>query len=166
MGRRFEKALAAKGYQIIHDASQADIIVTHSAGCLLLPKKVRAKQIIQLGPYWPEHLWFAAAWRKITDDMRTHHKASDLGFWLDKCMWNFVYLLRLPTNFRFAQGIKHGSHWRHGHITTVVRARFDPFCEQWPKSQSFETSPTYLSFPGNHDDCWRKPAPYIALIKS
>jgi hypothetical protein len=164
VGQRLQKALQASGYEVIDDPAQADIIITHSAGCLLLPEKVRARQIIQIGPYWPERTWLKAATRKFIDDMHKHHREGELRFWLHKSLWNLTYFCRMPTNFRFLKGLKEGRHWRHGKITTVVRPRYDSFCAVDPKSR-FKQPPAFLSFPGHHDDCWRDPKPYIALLK-
>jgi hypothetical protein len=165
IGWRLARAVEAKGYRIINDPGQADVIIAHSAGCLLLPAKVRAKQIIQIGPYWPEQPWIVAACRKFMDDMQLHHQGKELSFWLRKSLWNLVYFCKMPTNLHFLRGIKNGRQWRHGSITTVVRPRFDNFCA--PVFQShFKDQPTFISFPGHHDDCWRNPQPYLSLIKS
>lgn len=165
MGRRLQQALRAKGFTSVRDPSHADLIIAHSGGALLLPKKVRATQIIQIGPYWPGESWAAATRRKLADDMRSHHEEGELQFWLRKSFWNFVYLWKVPTALRMFQGFKRGWHWRYGDITTVVRPRFDSYCSQNYKTR-FTREPIFLSFNGHHDDVWRSPEPYLALVKT
>jgi hypothetical protein len=164
---RFRKALAAKGYQLTKDSTKADLIITHSGGHLLLPDKARAKQIIHIAPYyWPGRSWLRCMIRKLYDDLHTHHKEGELRFWTRKTFWNFIYALKMPANFRMLARLLSSKPWHHGERTTVVRPRFDSFCTPDPKAMPFKRPPKFISFPGHHDDCWRDPAPYIALIQS
>jgi hypothetical protein len=164
LGKRLRHALKAAGYETINNPARADVIITHSGGSLLLPKKVRAKQIIQIAPYWPGKTWVASAIRKVIDDFHVHHKEGEMRFWLRKGLWNFIYLGRVASVVQMLGGLKAGNHWRHGRITIVVRPRHDTFCAA-DYDYRFKESPAFLSFPGHHDDCWRDPKPYIALLK-
>lgn len=166
MGKRMRQALKSKGYTIIADPAAADLIITHSAGSLLLPKKVCAKQIIQIAPYWPDRPWLKAAFRKGVDDLREFHRHRQTHRWFLKGFWNFVYFWRFDTIATILRGLKNGHHWRHGNITTVVRPRFDSFCAPKTDNPDFKDSASFVSFPGYHDDCWRDPGPYLALIKN
>lgn len=167
VGRRLVKALTAKGHDVVVDPAGADVIITHSGGCLLLPSEIRAKQIIHVAPYyWPNKSWFACMSRKLLDDLQTHHAEGDLHFWAHKTFWNFVYFWRMSANFKMMRRLKGKDRWRHGEITAVVRPRFDTFCIPEPKSLPYKPSAVYISMPGSHDDCWRDPAPYISLIQS
>lgn len=165
-GKRFEKALVRAGYRITRDAAQADILITHSGGCLLLPTRIRATLILQIGPYyWPGKSWLSSASHKTRKDLRAHHRAKDLGFWLRKSLWNLVYFGNLRANLRMYRGLRNGAQWRHGARTLVVRPRYDSFCTPDPAAMPFRQAPAFLSLGKHHDDCWRYPAPFIDLLQ-
>lgn len=167
VGLRFQKALRLKGYQIVRDPARADIIITHSGGCLLLPKNIKARQILHIGPYyWPGKSWAACAAQKLRDDIRSHHTVGDLRFWLHKSFWNFIYIWQIPKNIQMFVSIGKDDRWQHGDITTVARPRFDAFCTPDPNALPFKKPPAFVTTPGYHDDCWRDPEPYITLLKS
>jgi hypothetical protein len=164
-GERLQQALIAKGFKPIPNPDQADLIITHSGGAQLLPENVSAKQIIQVGPYWPKGPWLVATARKLAYDVRCHHAEGELRFWIIKSFWNFVYFWKLSTGPRMLQGLMKGCHWRHGNITMVVRPRLDSYCPQ-NYTTRFAQEPAFISFPGYHDDIWRDPEPYLDLLKT
>ena len=166
VGRRFEKALARAGYKVTKDAEQADILITHSGGCYLLPPTFRAKRIVHIGPwYWPGRPWAVSGWQKFKHDFTSHHQEGELRFWLGKSLWNFVYLWNFRA-FGMLRGKRLGTPWPYGAITTIVRPAQDSFCTPDLANMPFTAPPTIRTMPGYHDDCWRNPAPYIALIQS
>jgi hypothetical protein len=167
VAQRFQTALRKAGYSVIHDPAQADIIVTHSAGYLLLPAKIRAQKIMHIAPYyWPGKSWFRCMGRKLYDDIRTHHKEGELAFWARRFLWNGVYLWRVPHNLRMAKGLRSDARWQCTGHTIVVRPRFDSFCTPDPSLLAFKPEAAFVSMSNYHDDCWRDPHPYILLIKA
>ena len=165
--KRFRKALSDKGYTVVTNPAEASLIVAHSGGYLLLPPGVQAKRILNIGPYWwPNKSWFACARRNAVDTLRAYSRHGELSFWIGKNLWSLVYLWRIPANWRMFQGIRQGNGWQHGHITAVARPRFDAFCTPNPGLMRFTSDPAFVSLPGYHDDCWRDPEPYIALLQS
>ena len=166
VGHRFRRALRAKGYKVIDDASQADIIFTHSGGCLLLPPKLQAKQVIHIAPYhWPGLPWSASMGHKLLDDLRTHHAEGELRFWSRKTFWNFMYACNMRKNIQMVRNLKKKHRWQCTADTIVVRPRFDSFCIPDSSALPFKPGAAFVSLPGHHDDCWRNPNPYIALIQ-
>lgn len=167
VGRRFYAALRATGYQVIDDAARADIIVTHSGGCLLLPTKTCARQIVHIAPYhWPGLPWSASMGRKLLSDLRTHHQEGELRFWTRKTFWNFVYACNMFKNFKMLHKIRDKQRWYCRANTIVIRPRYDTFCTPDSADLPFKPGAAFLSFPGHHDDCWRDPGPYITLLQS
>ena len=167
VSKRFRKALGAKGYQVITDPAQANTLITHSGGHLLMPGKVRAEHIIHIGPYyWPGKSWFRCMSRKLYDDLRTHHQEGELRFWARKTFWNFTYGLKIPANFRMLAAILSKKPWRFGSRTLVIRPSLDSFCIPDPGAMPFAEPAAFVSLRGHHDDCWRDPKPYIDLIQS
>ena len=166
VGRRFHRALRAKGYTVVDNASKADIIFTHSGGCLLLPAKLCAAQIIHIAPYhWPGRSWLRCIGRKLLDDLRTHHREGELKFWGRKTLWNFIYACNMPKNLQMIGNLAREHRWQCETKTIVVRPRFDSFCIPDSKALPFRPGAAFVSLPGHHDDCWRNPDPYIALIQ-
>lgn len=167
VGRRFRAALESAEHEVVVDPGLADVLVTHSGGHLLVPGKLRAGQIIHIAPYyWPGKTWAGSMARKLINDFLAHRREKELGFWARKTFWNFTYACKMPSNLKMLASIRRGGKWRHGSISLVVRPRHDDFCTPRPEVMPFKNDPTFLSFPGHHDDCWRDPTPYISLIKS
>jgi len=165
IGKRLQTELQAKGYDVTQDAAKADVIITHSGGCLLLPKVIKAKHILQIGTYfWPGKPWVVAMSGKVVRDLRIHHTEGELRFWAQKTFWNLVYSWKIAVHCRMLFGLLSGAQWRHGSATIVVRPRFDTFCTPNPKLFQFRQAPAFVSMPGGHDECWRNPAPYIELL--
>ncbi len=167
VSKRFRTILASRGYQIIKDPSKADIIIGHSGGCFLLPEKIRAKHIIQIGiVHWPGRGVADSMLRKLISDLKHHHKTGAIGFWARKTFWNAVYIWKIPSMIRMLIGRKRGYHWRHGDITTVVRPQMDSFCTPNFDLMPFVGKPHFIEIPGQHDDCWRQPEDYISIVQS
>jgi len=52
-GKRLRLALSNQGFGISDNSSEADIIIAHSGGCLLIPTDAKARLILLVGlPYW------------------------------------------------------------------------------------------------------------------
>ncbi len=167
VSKRFQADLEAEGYKIISDPSKADVIIGHSGGCFLLPEHLRAKHIIQIGlVHWPGRSVVGSLAQKLIADIRNHHQQGAMHFWLRKALWNFYYFWNIPATIRMLIGRKRGYHWRYGKITTVVRPDLDSFCTPKPELLPFKDKPRVVCVPGQHDDCWRDPKPYLSLIKT
>jgi len=167
VSKRFQRALKQRGHGLVDNPSDAQVIITHSGGCLLLPDKISAKQIIHIAPYyWPDKTWVSCMSRKLIDDLRTHHKGGELRFWARKTFWNVLYSWNMSKNFRMLGNIRNKARWQRGDITIVARPKFDTFCTPDPKAMPFEHAPAFVSMPGHHDDCWRDPKPYLLLVKN
>lgn len=167
VSKRFRAMLAKASYTVISDPAQADIIIGHSGGCFSLPEQLRAKQIVQIGiVYWPGRSILSSLLHKLIADVRHHHRQGAIRFWLRKTFWNFFYFWNFVNLGRMLVGRKRGRHWRYGKITTVVRPRLDSFCTPDLACLPFTDKPKFVELPGQHDDCWRNPAPYVALLQS
>jgi len=164
---RFRRLLRAAGYQITTSSATADIIIGHSGGCFLVPEHPAAKLIIQIGiPYWPGRSILKSLCLKIIADWRDHHKGGSIRFWLRKTGWNGLYFWNMVNNVRMLRGRHAGTLWRFGSVTTVVRPEKDPVCTPDASALPFTTPPRFITIPGQHDDCWRYPQDYIALIQA
>jgi len=167
VGKRFERELARAGFQVTHDPMNANIIIGHSGGCFLVPARSRAKIIIQIGlPFWPNRSLPGSIWRKFISDLHSHHREGALHFWLRKTFWNVTYFWNIPANIRMLRGRRRGTLWRQGERTVVIRPSMDTFCTSDVTALPFTSAPKIVELPGHHDQCWRDPAPYIAIIKT
>ncbi len=166
VSKKFQAALKAAGYTITNDVANADTILTHSGGAFLLPEKFRARHIIHIGiPFWPDRWLLDSINRKFWSDLHRHHREGELHFWLKKTSWNLVYIWNFVANTRMLLGRARGRLWRHGAITTVVRPSLDTFCTPNLELMPFTKPAKMVAVPGHHDDCWRQPAPYIAILE-
>jgi len=167
VSKRFCAGLEKLGYRVIADPSQADLIIGHSGGCFLLPEHIRAQRILQIGiVHWPGRSVLGSLLRKLAADIKNHHREGALQFWVHKTFWNFVYFWRPLHVSRMLQGRKRGLHWRYGALTTVVRPELDVFCTPELQKLPFAHAPRFVRLPGQHDDCWRNPTPYLKLLQS
>lgn len=165
VSRAFREALQKRGGVVVCDLSDADVIVTHSGGCFLLPNKVRAKRIVHIGlPYWPGRPIVVGMIRKIIADAILHRRSRATGFWLHKTLWNLVYFWKMPSNVRMLRGLYKGALWKHGAITTVVRPSEETLTTPDFSSMPFIGAATFVTVTGQHDQCWWKPRPYIDII--
>ena len=159
--------LEQAGYEVISDASQADIIIAHSGGCFALPDHVRARKIVLVGiTYWPGRSLAGSMVRKVIDDLHEHHREGELRFWLQKSWFNLLYAFRITQGLCMLRGRHDGRVWRYGKQVVVVRYSHDTFCTPDLGTLPFTDPPKIVQLPGHHDDCWRKPAAIVRIVQS
>lgn len=96
---RFRKLLNNKQYTIISDPTKADIIITHSGGCYLIPNSTTAQQVIMIAPgYYFEHTKAYMSAYKFVRDIMHAVTSGYLLFWCYKSVWNILYLLFRPIH--------------------------------------------------------------------
>lgn len=163
--------LNKRGFKVIDDLGHADIIVAHSAGCYRLPKQMRARTVILVGPpFWPRKLMLQCFIQKVYRDARARKSDKQLPYWLLKTAWNTIYFL---GDLRVALGMALSARrrtWQQilaDHQTLIVRNRHDawttPDLHRWLDGKG---SFGLLSLPGEHDDIWVNPEPYVNLVQS
>jgi hypothetical protein len=168
--RRLMKALEPYGYIQAPSSAEADIVITHSAGCFFLPNTAENTRIILINPpYWPGKPILVSVFQKTVGDfvgaVRRHH----LGFWAHKTAWNLLYIaLNLLRVYRIAQFARQQNFHEalRGKHVAIIRNDNDPWftphaAELLPKDEDFQ----YYHLPGEHEDCWYYTAEHAALIQ-
>lgn len=161
--------LETKGYRIIKDAKTADVIIAHSGGCFMVPPDARAKLVLLIGiSYWPKKPWFVCMAKKIWYDARHFRQERTLSEWFRKTAANTLYIGNLPRNMRMWHAWKiKGTIWKLPSATTVaIRNQYDVFCTPELSELPFEEKIHFIELPGQHDDLWINPKPYVDVVKS
>lgn len=161
VGRQLRRSLHAAGHTVTTKAEDADVIIAHSGGCFLLPARTSARVIILVGlPYWPERHPLANLPRKIIQDMRT-------AGWLQKTLANSYYLVTRPDRW-----LKMWRNWEKAmypsyDLATIITVRNESDVFQNPVELAkfaFNQGWHTHFLPGEHDDLWSNPQPYVELI--
>jgi hypothetical protein len=165
MGRLLVKACEQAGIQLTDNPETADIILAHSGGCLLVPATHQARLVIMVGfPYWPGHNWLSATCGKVWQDYQLNRRRGTLAQWLHNCAYHCRYALRLRSAWNMFKNLKPDSPWNSHGRQVFVRNRHDTYCMPDIHRLPFRGPRTFLSFSGQHDDCWDNPEPYIQLL--
>ena len=168
LSKQFRDALLAAGYSIT-PASHADVIVAHSMACYFVPQKTPAKLLILIDPpYWPGQSLLTRMLAKKKADSQMVRQAGGWQAWLTKTMWEIAYIFAKPSYTTTA--LKHNGSLAflagHKHKPTyVVRNQNDYFCSpEIQVAMNGYPNVTYVGLPGEHDDYYVNPQPYIALL--
>lgn len=165
-GKALRQALQTAGLEITKDCTQADRIIAHSGGSLIIPGNTRAKVTLQINPTWPNQPYWRSFAQKIFRDLRAHKKHRQLRKWLVKTAWNTIYILgNMPRNWQMLKNSRHIEKLTPTPTTIVIRNRHDPWCSPEIVDAIQNKNVTYISLPGEHDDLWDNPKPYVNLLQ-
>lgn len=167
MGRELVRGLEQAGFTITKDPKATDIIFAHSGGCLLVPARNRAKHIVQVGiPYWPHRPWLLATGRKVWRELAVYRREHRLASWFRKALWHAYYAFNLPPAIRMARNLSFARPWNSPQPQIIIRNRHDVYCSPAIADAPFNGPRTFISLPGEHDDCWDHPERYVHLLQS
>jgi hypothetical protein len=166
-GRQFVAACRRAGFGIVRDPVTADIIFAHSGGCLLVPSKTHAQLITMVGvPYWPGRPWLVCTAIKIWREFRLYRRQHRLKHWAHKWTCYFRYARKFKAGWRMAVSLSPDNPWNSSQHQVIVRNRHDVYCSPHILKLSFRGPRTFISLPGEHDDCWDNPQRYVELVQS
>lgn len=161
-GKKFRAALRQAGLTITRHVDQADVIVAHSGGSFLLPERSHAQLVLLIGlPYWPGRHPLRNLPTKIRQELR------DLA-WYRKSFFSTYYLLTRPRRWiRMWQGWKHQRLPAYEKSTIVlIRNHNDAFMHPTDATSLADDQNWQLrTLPGQHDDLWTNPGPYVREIQ-
>jgi hypothetical protein len=167
IGRAFERACNERGFEIIRNPAEADIIFAHSGGCFLVPPQNNAKLVIQVGiAYWPGKIWLLATLKKIQLELRTYGREKRLKAWIRKLGYHARYACNLGSALQMARNLSPDKPWNNAQPQVIVRNREDVYCSPNVHLLHYRGPRTFISLPGEHDDCWEHPERYLSLIQS
>lgn len=167
--RLFAKNLSRNGFSLSKDPANADIIIAHSSGCYLVPKKFQAEVVFLIDPpYWPGRSSISSIVANIAVGAREHHKEGEIRWWLNKLAHNGWYAITRPQGTYHASTrikLKHLPKAPPAQSIVLVRNIRDTFCD--PKIMNLvgkERGYKFTQLPGAHEHCWIHPELYIDLL--
>jgi hypothetical protein len=166
---RLKPLLAAEGYELTTNIVQADCIVTHSGGILLLPPDLHNKVVFVTVPSTGYTGSLAGAMMgKIALDIKHAWQQGEMLFWLRKTAVNLYYAVNIPRTVKL-----YAANRKLGHALPACQAKkvavlvqpHDPWSRDMPP-ETVNAHPTYIfmTMPGQHDDLWQRPAAYVKLL--
>jgi len=166
--RQFEQALKAAGYSIT-DELNADVVVAHSIACYDLKIKSPATYFILIDPpYWPGKSILSRFIEKQKQDNRNLKNRFGQKYLLQKIAWGIFYIFARPQYTLIAlrgSGQLGFLDELAGKNVLIIRNRQDQLCSADIKV-ALEAYPDfyYYELPGQHDDYYTNPQPYIDLL--
>jgi hypothetical protein len=169
-GKKFRRALRDRGYSMTHDITRADYVIAHSGGCYDVPPLADNQRLMLINPtYWPGRSLAERAKNMSQQIVKSIRPGNKPFYHLYKTLRNIGYLfyhhrtnqfmIRRSKTFNLEQEIKHGK-------TLLVRNDHDPWITpDLDRLQSLNKQLHIARLPGEHDDCWLHPEPYIDYLE-
>lgn len=166
--KRLRRELKKAGFKISKKIELAEIIITHSAGCHILPTHINPKLVMIINPsYWPQRSVLINICRNIAWDLPGQIRDFGLLPLLRNRGWNIFYILSAPVrSIRVWRSLKQVLFEVLVHKKIlIVRNSDDCFCtprlaELVKDYKNIEVA----KLPGLHEDCWFNPKPYVDLL--
>ncbi len=121
-------------------------------------------------PFWPGKPLIISGMQKLLWDYRAHKLRGQKLRWLLKTWWNTVHLIRfLSKSWTISLSARKHDFYAalHHHKVVIIRNQDDAWCT--PDIQELLEPQIHLdlhTLPGQHDDCWTDPEPYVQVIQS
>jgi hypothetical protein len=167
---RLAPALRAHNIEITENTDDADIIVTHSAGCFLLAKKYPKKIIVMTNPVCgPRRRLPIVITKKIWSDFYYCAGHKQLLIWMRKTLWNLFYIVARPRRnilmFEKAKQYEQSLPEVAAKQVVVLNNRLDPWAKCIPEDEILAKHYTFVTRPGCHDDLWLNPKRYLDILQ-
>jgi len=95
-----------------------------------------------------------------------HHRRGSLGRWARKWLYHIRYALNFGAAVRMAINRSPRNAWNSTQPQIIIRNQHDAYCSPEVFDIAFNGPRTFITFPGQHDDCWDNPKPYVDLLQS
>jgi hypothetical protein len=166
--RDFEAALKQAGYNVSSEFD-ANVIIAHSVACYDLKLKSPATYFILIDPpYWPKKHIAIRFFEKTRQDITSLKRAYGWRYVAKKIFWGLFYVAARPQytvlalkrsdDLTFLEALK-------GKNVRVVRNSQDSICSADIKvALAAYPDFNYYELPGQHDDYYINPKPYIDLL--
>ncbi len=164
--RKLISELRASGFSVTRDLAVADILIAHSGGILILPKRTKAKLILLVGvPYFPgKH-----PAKSMLDKIRLEFKASDnrrSSLLSKNCLHAIYFLLKPKRHYKIWRQWRLEAYPNNSDVTYIAVRNSDDTFSDADSINLLASNKNWqiVSFGGEHDDLWINPAKYIELI--
>lgn len=162
-GVRMRQALQNRGYSMASSAEEADVVIAHSGGHLLLPEASQLSHVLLIdASFTTGRFALDNVMRHIVYDLIHVLGRGEIRYYTWKTLWNFVYLLREFQSARHMYTrLKNSSYSPERFIGKATIVQTDDM--SWYDSRSLPLSAT-TRVHKDHDDCWRHPDRYLDLL--
>jgi len=165
ISKKLRKELVANDFSLVTSPYAADLLICHSAGIFFVPKDCKKPLILSVGmPCNTNGRLTAKVFRRL--GLEFIHPDNILPR-VKKLGINIFYLFDVKHLSRSIQGYKRQIYncTDTNKVVTIVNKK-DPFVDTASSLQLSKSSNwVYISMPGQHDDLWIKPKPYVEIIK-
>lgn len=162
--------LAKHKVTLVNSIEDADVVMTHSGGCFLLPAELPGKTVAILNPVCgPAERLLIVLGKKIWWDFAYYVRKKQFGAWLRKSSWNLWYMAtRVPRNLGIARKARYFENKLpsvRAKRVLVINNALDPWATAVPQSEITKHRYTYATLPGPHDDIWLEPKKYLDILQ-
>jgi|GEM_PF-1714005 len=168
---KFRSLLQKSGYHITNDASKADIIIAHSAGCLWVPPLLDHQRLVIINPpYWPGKTIRERGKARSRSNLRFRQYGYTLRQWLTRQLWGIYYMLAEYARARHI--IRQMPFYNLEAVVTtgsvlLVRNKHDDWLTpELGELQYRNPRLKIVQLPGDHDDFNYNPQTYVDLLQS
>lgn len=166
--RTFRRLMAEHGMQPATNVLDADIIIAHSAGSLMVPKSSKAKLTLLIGVPLNRHTFKTYVRAHITNFKNFFQSRQFLQAIRINVDSTFYLLVNPLLNFRRARIV--GKHivplpdGRHGQVVWIMN-QHDPWSKIPELERYINDMPySFVSLRGSHDTIWTDPAMFVGII--
>lgn len=161
--RKLENKLRELGWAGASTPEKADVVIGHSGGCLL----TSSSNSVLINPTgWPGRPFSAKFLDKLVKDAKARKQEGNISEFNLKLLYNLWYLVKqLPYNLKMLgpYWLANKSSFVSGVNCTIIRNENDSWCT--PALASRYPNGHIYTLPGEHDDCWSNPGPYLEIIQ-
>lgn len=166
--KQIKNELKKAGHEITRYLREAEIIITHSAGCYFIPYDHKHKLTVVIGPpYWPGAPILWRTFQHVVLQAPQQIRKWGLWYWIRHRLWNIFYAFTSPfRTIKIWRSLKSALlEPKNQNNVLIIRNDSDVFCS--PNVRDFSRKHKNIKFaqlPGLHDDFWTNPKPYIDLV--
>lgn len=167
LGKKMIAACTNRGHDIVTDANSADVIIAHSGGWLFLPNNITDKKIVIINASHKSEIPLSKRfyWRTRYD--LKHVILSKLFFtWLHEFIIKLWYAITQTSHW-----LKMRQLFAVKDITPIINSKGTIVIQSadlsWYDKNTMQYASRFINFNfGDHDDCWRNPAPYLDITEN
>lgn len=161
----FRLCLGTYHYSPAPSAAEADIIIAHSGGCYLLPKTNEHQVVVLIDPpFWPHKALLTRFAQKIYRDFQARSREKHFAYWLEKITLNWFYLVKNTGRSITIVRCAKRNRLPISNIKNLVIVRNSDDAFLTPQLNDLPENVQYFTLPGEHDDLWVNPEPYVAIL--
>jgi len=165
-GKKLTNELEKAGFSLTKDPYNADVLICHSAGIFQVPIDCDLPLVLAIGTPRTKSLNIAShVGKKLYLEFRHPNKVRSR---IKKLGINLVYILNIRNVSKTYVNYKKQNYdcVKENRVVLVANKQ-DPFTDfSSCLSISGAENWNFIGFPGQHDDLWISPKPYIDILKS